>query len=381
MITRKGIGLSAMLLTLVVSPLMAQRPNPRNGAAGQRGAPPPVDYRPKASSAEEFAAFQALNAETNPANKVTLADQFLTTYPNSALAGFVQRFRMESFTRLGKYKEAVAAGEAGLALETKYLDDLIAKADAEAAAAKNAPKDKKPDKNAPPPPPPIDKNSDAFKALVADTQKAMMYYYQNLMSNYQSLNDAPKTIEWAQKALSQQPDDLLTLLTLSSVMAARPSSDPKELDQEMKEAEGHAKKALTQVMALINSPMAAQMRPEDKASLQSTAHQTLGRIYYNTKKYPEAQREYGAAIVAKKDEGDSYFYLGLALAQDKPPKVEDAMESLAKAVFLGGATKAQADDVLKQLYQNTQKAKGVPADKLLDGYDQFIKDAGAKIGN
>jgi tetratricopeptide (TPR) repeat protein len=387
MINRKGIALAAMLLTIVVySPLMAQRPsgNPRNADArgGQRGAgPAPVDYRPKAQSPEEFQAFQAINTEASPANKVTLADTFLTTYPNSNLSGYVQRFRMEAFTRLGKYKEAVVAGEAGLNLEMKYLESLIAKADAEAAAAKNAPKDnKKPDKNAPPPPAPIDKNSDAFKQLVDETNKAMLYYYQNLMSNYQSLNDAQKTIEWAQKALNEQPEDLLTLLTLSSVMAARPSTDPKELDKQMKEAEEHGKKALTQVNALLASPMAAQMRPEDKAGLTATVHQTLGRIYYNTKKYPESQREYGAAIVAKKDDGDSYFYLGLALAQDKPPKVDDAMESLAKAVFLGGATKSQADDVLKQLYQNARKAKGVATDKLLEGYDQFIKDAGAKIG-
>src|SRR5437868_2172919 len=98
MINRKGIALAAMLLTTVVyTPLMAQRGNPRNGdaAAAQRGGqrgPVPLDYRPKASSPEEFTAFQAINTETNPANKVTLADQFLTTYPTSNLAGYVQRF-------------------------------------------------------------------------------------------------------------------------------------------------------------------------------------------------------------------------------------------------------------------------------------------------
>jgi tetratricopeptide (TPR) repeat protein len=370
MMTRKGIAIAAMLLALAVStPLMAQRP--RNADAGQRGAPP-VDYRPKASSAEEFTAFQALNTETNPTKKIELADTFLTTYPNSQLAGFVQRFRMQAFTMLGKYKEAVAAGEAGLALETKYLENMIAKADADAAAAKNVDKNKKPDKNAPPPPPPVDKNSDAFKALVDDTEKAMMYYYQNIMTSYQSLNDASKTIEWAQKALGQNPDDLLTLLTLSSVMAARPPADEKEMQKQMKEAEDHAKKALTQVNTLMGSPMAAQMKPEDKAGLQSSVHQTLGRIYFNEKKYSDAQKEYGAAIVAKKDDGDAYFYLGLALAQDKPPKVDDAMEALAKAVFLKGATAAQANDVLKQLYQNIKKS--------MDGYDDFVKAAGAKIG-
>ena len=375
MITRKSVAVAAMLLALAVCrPVLAQRP--RNAdAAGQRGAAPaPVDYRPKAANPEEFTAWQALNAEANPANKITLADQFLTTYPNSQLAGYVQRFRMQSFTMLGKYKEAVAAGEAGLALETKYLENLIVRADSEAAAARSVPpNNNKNAKNAPPPgPPPIDKNSDAFKMLADDTEKAMMYYYQNIMSSYQSLNDATQTIEWAQKALGQNPDDLLTLLTISSVMAARPSSDQKALEKEMKDAEEHARNALAQVNALVGGPMGAAMKPEDKASLQSTAHQTLGRIYFNTKKYSDSQKEYGAAIVAKRDDGDSYFYLGLALAQDKPPKVDDAMESLAKAVFLKGITANQANDVLKTLYQNVKKS--------MDGYDEFIKAAGAKIG-
>jgi predicted Zn-dependent protease len=98
----------------------------------------------------------------------------------------------------------------------------------------------------------------------------------------------------------------------------------------------------------------------------------MGRIYMNTEKYPEAQREYGAAIVAKKDDGDSYFYMGLSQAKEKPPKVDDAMENLAKAVYLKGPSYAQANDVLKQLYQNMKKS--------MDGYDDFVKAAGAKIG-
>src|SRR5206468_939756 len=142
----------------------------------------------------------------------------------------------------------------------KYFSDLIAKADQQAAEAKTS-KDskdkKKDDKN--PAPPPIDKNSDAFKSLADNTEKAMMYYYQNLMSDYQALNDAQKTIEWGEKALGQQPDDLLTLLTLSSVMAARPPTDAKELDNQMKTANEHARRALGLVTTLMSSPMGAQM--------------------------------------------------------------------------------------------------------------------------
>src|SRR5581483_1796170 len=116
MITRKGVAFAAMLLTLTISaPLMAQRRNANEGKAASG----PDAYAPKPASEAEFKAFQALQSETNPTNKIALADQFLTTYPNSQLNGFVQRFRMESYSKLGKFKESAAAGEAGLALETK----------------------------------------------------------------------------------------------------------------------------------------------------------------------------------------------------------------------------------------------------------------------
>src|SRR5215467_13557485 len=101
MITKKGMALAAMLLAFSVSaPLMAQRRNANEGKAAAANGPDA--YAPKAQSQEEFKAFQALQTEASPTNKITLADQFLTTYPNSQLAGFVQRFRMEYFGKVGK---------------------------------------------------------------------------------------------------------------------------------------------------------------------------------------------------------------------------------------------------------------------------------------
>src|SRR5215471_2273946 len=169
MITKKGVALAAMLLTVAIgTPLMGQK---RNGNEAPPAASGPDMYAPKPGSAEEAKAFSALQSEPNPANKVTLADQFLTTYPSSQLAGYAQRFRMESFTKLGKYKEAAAAGETGLSLEMKYMESLIAKADEQAAAAKNSKDKNKNNKDAKEVV--IDKNSAAFKGYAENTQKAM----------------------------------------------------------------------------------------------------------------------------------------------------------------------------------------------------------------
>ena len=359
MMTRKGTALIAFALALVVSqPLMAQRRNQQQQQGQGR------NYAPAPANQDELNAFQAINSETNPANRITLADQFLQKYPNSQLRGFIQRFRMDAFAKSNKPKEAIAAGEDGLAFEINYLQNLINKADAESGGSKDKKNDKK-DKNDQP----IDKNSPEFKNFVDETQKAMMFYYQSIMSSYQQLNDAPKTIEWGEKALGQDPEDLLTLLTLSSVLAERPPSDEKQMQDQMRRAEEYGKKALEKVTALVSSPASASMDAQQKASLQSTAHQTLGLVYLNTKKFPDSEKEYQAAIAAKKDDPVAHFRLGLAYVQDK--KVDEAMDSLAKSVFLGGITQSQATDILKQLYEQKNKT--------LDGFEAYVKQAGAKV--
>ncbi len=360
MITRKGIALAAMLLTLSLSaPLMAQR---TGGGGGQRGGP--VDYSPKPKSQAELDAYQALVKDPNPATKLSGADAFLTTYPNTDLVGFVQRLRIDALMRLGKPKDAISAAETGLAFETKFLENLIKKADDQAEAAKD-PKNKnaKVDKNAPPQQI-IDKNSEAFKKFGSDTENDLMVYYQALMAGYQQLNDAAKVIEWGEKAVMQKPDDLGTLLTLSTAMARPPADQAK--------AEEYGKQAVAQLDIFLATPMGSQLAPAQKADIVSGAHDTLGRIYINTKRFSDAEKEYTLAIKAKKDDGDAYYFLGYALAQQTPPRGEEAMDAFAKAVFLKGATAAQATDVLKQMYQNVHHD--------LVGLDDFIKAAGAKIG-
>jgi tetratricopeptide (TPR) repeat protein len=353
MMTKKAMTVAAIALTLVFGQtLSAQR---RNQDREQEQAEAQQPLGPLANTPEELTAFQALQKEANHANRITLADAFLAKYPTSELTGFVHRLRMESFGQQRRYREAVAAGEAGLAAEIKFMESMIARADADART-----NNRNRDRNAPPP---IDKNSEAFKKFAADTERAMMYYYQNIMNNYQQLNDAPKIIEWGEKALGQDPEDLFTLLTVSSVLAERPPADEKALDVQMKRAEELAKKAVQKVNALPADPA-------QKAGILNSVHQTLGLTYIRMKKYGDAQKEYQLAIAAKKDDPISYMRLGIAYAQDQ--KVDPALDALAKSVYLKGLTEAEARQLLTEVYQAKNKS--------LDGLDQFIQTAGQKIG-
>ncbi len=354
MMTKKGITFAVIALTLALgqTALQAQRRNNDREQAQAAAAAAPLG--PVATSQPELDAFQALTKETVPANKLTLADAFLAKYPMSEMVGWIHRFRMEALGQQRKYPEAIAAAESGLAAEIKFMEGMIAKADADAKVDP-----RKRDKNAPPL---IDKNSDAFKKFAADTEKAMMYYYQNIMNNYQQLNDAPKLIEYGERALGQDPEDLFTLLTLSGVLSERPPTEAKALETQMKRAEELAKQALQKVTAI---PESAQ-----KAGLLSTINQTIGLAYLHQKKFGDSQKSYLAAIASKKDDPISYMRLGIAYVGEQ--KVDPALDALAKSVYLKGFAEAQARELLTQVYQAKNKS--------LDGMDQFIQAAGQKIG-
>src|SRR5437762_6894177 len=194
MVTGKRFVLVVSLSLALVVPTFAQRRNAQQQE--QPAAADKAQIGPMAQSKPELDAFVALQNEQNPANIIASGEKFLTTYPTSQLKGYVQRFRMGALMRTGKCQDAITAGEEGLSLETSYLEQL---------------------QNADPKVNKIDKNSAEFKNFIAQTEGAKLQYYQTIMSCYQQLNDADKTVEYGEKALKQKPDDLVSLLTVSTV--------------------------------------------------------------------------------------------------------------------------------------------------------------------
>ena len=360
---KKGTALAAIVLALAFSSsALAQRRNQQQQQQ-QQAAPP--QYGPAPATKPEADAFDAARIEADPAKKVGLSDNFLSKFPNSQLTGFVQRFRMESLSRTGRHKEAIAAGEAGLAFEIKYLENLIVRADAPEPdpKANTNNNNRNRDRNAPPPPAKPDKNSPEFQAFAAETEKAMLYYYQTIMTSYQQLNDAAKTVEYGERALGQDPEDVLALITVSGVMAERPPTEEKQKQTQMGRVIELAKKADEKVNAM-NLPA------DQKANIIASVRSTLGLANLHLRKYGEAQREYLAALEAVKTDSVAYFRLGIAYAQDRRP--DQAMDALAKSVFLKGVAEAQARDILKDLYVQKNKSE--------QGLEDFIKSAGQKIG-
>jgi len=322
---------------------------------------------PAAQSKDELDAFVALQNEQNPAKKIELADGFIAKFPNSDFIAYAQTFRVGAYGQLSKPKETIDAAQLAIDSTIKLGEKLVAKADADSKLTdKEKEALRKKDKNVVF----LDKSSPQFQAFMNQSEQRILAFYQTIVQGYQQLNDAPKMMEWGEKALGFKPDDLNTLAMLSNVMAERPPSNEEEKAKQMKRAEELASQALTVLPTFLASPDAANVSAQAKTDLTSQLHYTLGLVYLQEKKLAPSQQELLTALMSKPNDPVTYYRLGIAYVQDM--KNDQAMDALGKSVFLKGVSEAGARDILKQLYVQKHKSE--------EGLEDYIKSAGSKIG-
>lgn len=369
---RKGTVVVAILLafTVSVSALAQRRNQQQQQQQQQRGGQadaPAQQLGPQPTSKEELDAFVALQNEQNAAAKLAKGDEFVAKFPTSDFISYAHTFRMMSLTQMGKHKESAAAAEQALNSTIKLGEKMIAKADADSKLTdKDKDNARKKDKNVVF----LDKNSPQFQQFMSQMDQRIMAFYQSMIQSYQQVNDAAKMMEVADKALAYKPDDLNTLVMLSNVMAERPPTNEDQKKTHLARAEELARQGITQLPVFISGPEGAQLSNEQKADLASNLHYTLGLIYLHQKKFSDSEKEFGVALQAKANDPITYYRLGLAYAQDL--KNDQAMDALAKSVFLKGVSEANARDILKQLYVQKNKSE--------QGLEDYIKNAGQKIG-
>jgi Tetratricopeptide repeat len=370
MITRKGPALLALTLAVSISAFAAgqQQQGRRNQQKDQQAAPPaPQNVGPLAQSKDEFDAYMTLQNEQNPGKKIELADAFIAKYPNSDFVQYAHSMKVTAFSQAGNFKEAVPSAEKAIDAIVKFGEKLVSKAESD---AKLTDKDKealrKKDKNAVF----LDKTSPQFQAFMSQSEQRILLLYQSIIQSYQQLNDAPKILEYGEKALGFKPDDLNTLATLSNTMAERPPTNEEEKTKQMKRAEELANQAITQLPVFLASPDGQNLSAQNKSEITSQLHYTLGLIYLHQKRLGSSEQEFTTAIQAKPNDPITYYRLGIAYVQDM--KNDQAMEALGKSVFLKGISEAGARDILKQLYVQKNKSE--------QGLDDYIKNTGAKIG-
>ncbi len=262
---------------------------------------------PKWNSKAEYDAYNTAYTEKAPAKKAELSDKFLTDFKTADVS-----FRTDAYI-----------------MEIKAYVDAQAYDKAMDAASKA---------------------TDVIPNIAAD-KKVAIYSYG--MDAARMSNNVPKTLEFGDKVLSVAPDDLNTLITLSSTIPAAPGADKAALDK----ADQYASKALGLVAKL--DPKALGLSDADWAkqriAIEGTLHTTLGGNAYTRTDYPKAIEE---LTIATKDDSKNdlaWYQMGLVLIQQGAAVTKDYMASV----------KVQ-NDVIAATPTDTEKING-------------LKDASSKL--
>ena len=354
-----------------------------------------------AASEAEYAAVQALDIEESPVNRLTMTDAFLAEYPESEMRHQVLLMRLQTYVDLENNQGILANGDAFIAAENEFyeakivaiddpseangftsfqlnhfsnityayqslmnanrglnrIDETARYGDLATEAANNR----------------WDIQSQVLEAGSPEYQEAeqqrdqtQLFFLQTVMSAYQAANNADKTLEYAERSLGIDPQSLPTLITISTVMSERPPDNESERDSHFETAEEYADQALDVLERFLDAA-GAQMGAEQRANLLSGAHFTLGTVYFNQEEWGDAQDEFEEALELVPTDAVAYLRLGMAYARDE--EAEDAMEALARSIFLNGPP--QARELLEQIYE-------VRNDDLT-GLEAYIQSQGAEL--
>jgi tetratricopeptide (TPR) repeat protein len=166
------------------------------------------------------------------------------------------------------------------------------------------------------------------------------------MMSLTQLNDTPRLIAYAEKALASDPNNLSALLLLANAYV----DDPKP---------GSLAKAVTYAQHAITAAK-ADAADADKAHKVSAgaAHSTLGYAYMKQDKTMAAIPELKAATVLLREQSDqeaiALYRLGYAYA--KLRRVDEARQVLTQATQIPGPVQKPAQDLLLKV--NAARAQG-----------------------
>jgi len=250
--------------------------------------------------------------------------------------------------------------------------------------------------------------------------KTKLAAYQNGMIAAQNVDNFPKMLEYGDKTLQIDPNDLNAQLTLSTMIPERLPADEAQKKAALDKAYSLAEKAQAQIPKIFDkappSGVSADQWKAGRAGYESQITSTMGLIHLSRGEYDKAIEKYETVLKTNPKDAVNQYRLGLAyrsaaatasnatvtayedenkakkdhpadqflhdelaakrqaLEEDFKGKREKALDALAKAVALGGVVAAPARQELEKLYKTKS------ADGSLEGLDQFIAAKKQELG-
>jgi len=196
------------------------------------------------------------------------------------------------------------------------------------------------------------------------------FVLQALMNANQQVGNFPRTIEYAERLLLLEPQNLTAIYTIPFILSERAvSSEPEGRQRELARATELAGRGLS-----LKKP--SSLAEGQWTEYRGALHSALGLIHLNNKNYVEAQSEYLQAISAEAKDAILYFRAGLAYSFDR--KYDEALDLLAKSVFLKGITESQARTELERVYR-IKHGVTVTGPELQAAIQKTIDEAAASL--
>ncbi|HWR35923.1 MAG TPA: tetratricopeptide repeat protein [Clostridia bacterium] len=205
-------------------------------------------------------------------------------------------------------------------------------------------------------------SADEFAAKYPESELRSLLY-QRTMSLYQQNNNADKVIEVGRKALSIDPNEPVTLISVANVLAERTRETDLDKNERLADATKFANRGL-EMIENIQAP--AGVTPEQlvnaKNELRSVALGTLGMVAYTNKDYAGAEAQFRKSIGAFSVQPDPTIHLRLTLSLDKQQKYAEALTAANKTLEIAPAD-SQVAQLAKQEKERLTKLVNAPAPK------------------
>lgn len=198
--------------------------------------------------------------------------------------------------------------------------------------------------------------------------------YQLYFQTYQQQNDAARVVEYADKYLEFDKDNLGVLALRSyyfpyTLMANDPQVEPK-----LRRADEAADQGLrTLETAKKPENLTDDQFAQQKRGASAIFHQTLGFVDLQRKDYKQAIGHLNQAIQANPEDPVNFYRLGLAYIYDKPPQYLPGLWAVAHAINLKVPNAPQVRDFVRKVYVQQQSVVGCP--ELIDEGINHLLDA------
>lgn len=178
-----------------------------------------------------------------------------------------------------------------------------------------------------------EKAADDFAAKFPDSQLRAPLYRALVQKFYQA-GDADKVLENAKKVLAMEPNDTMSLVMASTMLAETTRDTDLDKDQKYEQAVQYAQKAVDTVDTGLQIPpsVSPEQAQQIKNLLISMAQASMGFVEMARNNYPLSEQHFQKAVELNPSQPDPTNYLRLAVAQDKQQKYQPALENANKAL-------------------------------------------------